>query len=264
MLTLAPVSVIDAKADGGRLSGTAGADWLRGGEGRDVVLGQAGDDQIDGGLGEDVMAGETGDDVYFVDNEGDIVRERAGAGFDHVYASVTVQLSDHVERLTLTGEAARGYGNDGANSLVGNALDNQLNGGGGHDTIIGGEGGDVLFGELGNDRLHGEIGDDVLLGDQGNDLLEGGVGADMLSGGDGADVLYGGLDADLLSGGAGADRFAFRSVAVIAGDRVVDFDADDILDFKAIDAAVGGKANDAFRFIGEAEFSGRAGQPRGP
>jgi Ca2+-binding RTX toxin-like protein len=59
-------------------------------------------------------------------------------------------------------------GTDGADTIKGSALGN-----------------DVLFGSFGNDILFGASGNDVLLGGEGDDYLEGGLGDDIIEGGDG-------------------------------------------------------------------------------
>ncbi|MCB2048293.1 MAG: M10 family metallopeptidase [Novosphingobium sp.] len=92
--------------------------------------------------------------------------------------------------------------------------------------------------------------DDTLLGGNGNDLLVGGAGRDWLSGGRGADTFQ----------FAGGD---FAGASVDLADVISDFNADegDILDLSAIDALAGGK-DDAFRFLGSAEFSGLGAELR--
>jgi Ca2+-binding RTX toxin-like protein len=72
--------------------------------------------------------------------------------------------------------------------------------------------------------------------------------------------------ADDLSGGAGADKFVYLSVAdsaTGAADRIRDFSRGehDKLDLAAIDAKAAAGGNQAFSFIGQADFS-HAGQVR--
>jgi Ca2+-binding RTX toxin-like protein len=118
------------------------------------IQGNAGDNLIDGGTGFDTMAGGAGDDTYVVRESGDRVVERAGEGVDTVLASVSVQLSDHVENLVLTGTAAvNGTGNALANRITGNTAANLLSGGDGDDVIEGGGGADVLTGGAGADTF---------------------------------------------------------------------------------------------------------------
>lgn len=92
--------------------------------------------------------------------------------------------------------------------------------------------------------------DDTLIGGAGNDLLMGGAGRDLHSGGTGADSFR----------FAGGD-FAGSTLAL--ADVIADFSEaeGDRIDLSAIDAISGG-GDDAFRFIGNAMFSGAGGELR--
>ena len=141
-------------AAGDKIVGDIGNDSLKGLSGDDTLLGGAGNDTLDGGKGTDHMTGGSGDDTYIVDHVGDVVREATGQGLDHVRASVSYTLSNHVEVLTLTGtKALAGTGNALANSLSGNSGANRLNGMSGNDTLTGGAGGDTLTGGKGADTF---------------------------------------------------------------------------------------------------------------
>lgn len=133
---------------------------------------------------------------------------------------------------------------------------------------IPGDGGDnELVGDAGDNLLLGKGGDDTLSGEAGNDELKGGKGNDTIDGGEGDDLLVGGAGADTLTGGEGADTFFFASAKHSNGkntDVITDFDVSegDIIDLSSIDAN-GKKAGDqAFKFIGNDDFSGKAGQLR--
>ncbi|MEG8037911.1 glycosyl hydrolase [Sphingomonas sp. LR60] len=212
-----------------RLDGGKGSDKLYGGEGNDLLDGGDDNDLLDGGAGSDVMIGGAGNDTYIVDDSRDQVVEFAGGGTDTVKASGSFTLADEVENLLF----------DSATGVIGigNALANR---------IVGSDGGDQLFGMAGNDTIYGGAGDDTL------------------DGGEGADVLSGGLGANTLIGGAGADKFVFASLAETIGDRIVDFShaERDRIDLSQIDAIAGTARNDAFRFIGSAEFGHIAGELR--
>lgn len=138
--------------------------------------------------------------------------------------------------------------------------------GDGDDRLQGQDGRDLLDGGAVRDRLHGGDGDDVLRGRAGDDRLKGGAGADDLRGGTGADVLRGGTGRDMWSGGTGTDRFVFDSAADSrfgAGDVIGDCESRDLIDLIAVDAVVAnGGANEAFTWIGEAGFTGVAGELR--
>ena len=125
-------------------------------------------------------------------------------------------------------------------------------------------------GGAGNDWLYGDVditgganaftGNDVIHGDDGNDYLWGGRGQDRLFGDAGDDTLYVTDSKSTMFGGTGADTFAFqeRLLGPNAGSKIMDFDAfeGDTIDLSRFD-------NDAatpFTFIGDADFSGTAGE----
>jgi Ca2+-binding RTX toxin-like protein len=78
---------------------------------------------------------------------------------------------------------------DGANTLYGTSVGDELHAGGGNDTLYGRDGDDTLHGDDGDDKLYGEDGNNTLLGGGGNDFLQGGAGDDVLIGGEGSDTL---------------------------------------------------------------------------
>lgn len=133
-----------------------------------------------------------------------------------------------------------------SNTLTGNALANSFHGHGGRDKISG---------DLGNDAIDG--GND-------NDHLDGGEGDDWINGGGGDDVIIGGKGADHIAGGPGRDRYVYNSVPDSTPEQrdVVSWKRGDRFDLAAIDANPGKKGNQAFRFIGQREFSGRIGELR--
>jgi len=155
-----------------------------------------------------------------------------------------------------------GKGNDKLNGGAGNDV---LSGGSGNDTLSGGAGNDALKGGAGHDTLKGGGGNDNLNGGGGNDTLFGGAGNDRLKGGGGDDVLQGDAGRDILSGGAGKDVFVFRKVADLGNksgktDKITDFSVkDDTIDLSAIDANLVKNGNQAFKFDGKGELSGKAG-----
>jgi serralysin len=80
------------------------------------------------------------------------------------------------------------------------------------ENAIGGSGADTILGNDVDNVLTGNAGDDILTSNAGNDTLLGGVGADKLNGGTGNDVLDGGAGADQMAGGAGDDSYVVDSV----------------------------------------------------
>ena len=200
--------------------------------GNDTIRGTAFNDEIWGGDGNDVIDARQGNDVVV-----------GGAGNDTVYGGL------------------------GADRLRGQDGDDVLRGDGGNDIVVGGAGNDRVFGGDGNDEVYGG---------NGNDFVGGGMGMDMLWGGNGADQIDGGAGADMVWGGDGADSFIFRDGDF---DDIVDGNFDVIGDFSQEDGDVINLAQidadstnndddpmtndmDDFTFIGDAEFSGTAGELR--
>lgn len=233
------------------LEGSRRGDRLTGDAGANLLLGNDGADLLDGGGGRDRLVGGLGNDVYRIDLGQDVVVEYAGGGAaDKVLSSaLDFVLGRYTEHLHLQEGAVSGSGNNLANVIVGNAAANRISGGGGGDRVVGG------------------LGADEVIGDGGADRLDGGDGRDLLAGGGGDDVLLGGAAADSLSGGSGADRFVFTAsdLAPTGGgvDLVSDFSRaeGDRIDLRDIDASTSNGEN-AFLFIGEAAFSGVAGELR--
>jgi len=205
--------------------GGSGNDVLIGNALANTISGNAGNDTLDGGAGADVLRGGAGDDTYVLDNAGDKAVELVGGGTDTVLSSTSRTLLANVENLSLSGAATVGKGN---------ALNN------------------VITGSSNNDTLMGLGGNDTLLGNGGIDNLTGGAGRDM------------------LTGGLGADRFIFAN-GDFAGNS--DTTCDAILDFHhsegdrirlaLVDAnTLNGTGDDAFTYIGSADFSHKAGELR--
>ncbi|SFH98422.1 calcium-binding protein [Albimonas pacifica] len=224
------------------VTGTDLDDFLTGYDKSDEIRGEGGKDRIFGHGGDDLLFGGGGDD-----------RMEGGAGGDLM------------------------AGDGGKDRLEGGADGDHLDGGANRDVLLGEGGGDSLFGLSGNDRLVGGAGKDQLLGGAGDDQLEGGSerdrlqgdsGDDVLEGGGARDVLIGGAGSDQLRGDKGGDRFVFLAVEDSAArdalDLILDFSRrqGDRIDLSAIDAKAASDRDDAFRFIGEADFSERAGQLR--
>jgi len=118
------------------------------------------------------------------------------------------------------------------------------------------------------DNAGGTITGDVLLG-SGDDSfigiggtvtgnIKGGAGDDWLGGGKGADDLYGGADADTF------DFANLKEIGKANHDVIHDFSEaqNDLIDLSLIDAKTNKVGNQAFHFIGDDAFSGKAGELR--
>ena len=246
-------NTIDGGTGDDLVYGGTDADLLRGGEGDDDLYGSPGNDRAEGGAGDDAFEedfdsylreGEEGS-FDFIDNEGDLGADvyLGGEGRDFVeYDSRNLDDNDREDDINLTldgiaDDGTTGEGDnagadiedastgDGDDSVVGNALSNDIDsnrgddsvdGRGGDDLIEGGEDRDAVTGGDGNDEVFGDEEDDccdgaadVVDGGAGNDNLFGQEGNDTLRGGDDNDALYGGVGSDDISGGGGSDFVDF-------------------------------------------------------
>jgi Ca2+-binding RTX toxin-like protein len=197
------------------LDGTAADDLLMGFAGDDRLTGLAGDDHLDGGTGIDTMAGGLGDDVYVVDATGDAVTENLSEGIDTVHSSVTHNLKENVEHLTLTGPGAiDGTGNALDNILTGNSATNILVGGVGNDTYVISRGDTVV--EQVNEGIDTvQIDQSYALGAHVENLTLTGVAAIKGTGNAGDNVLTGNGSMSLLVGGAGNDTYVLRGLEIV-------------------------------------------------
>ncbi|KUR72877.1 hypothetical protein AQZ52_06625 [Novosphingobium fuchskuhlense] len=274
-----PNDVIRAGDQGGDHHGGGGDDQVEGGRGNDNLFGDdgndhlsggRGDDDLNGGIGNDSLQGGTGNDTLSGDDGNDT--EQGGAGTDHVSGGAGNDVvgggsgADTVSGDDGNDKVAGGAGNDVASGGAGNDKvdgglgDDQVSGDAGNDLLLGRDGSDTLSGGDGNDREQGGIGDDHLAGDAGNDKLDGGAGNDTLDGGAGRDVMHGGLGADTFV--FTADSFA--SATGKGADLILDFShaQGDHIDLSAVDADLGTDGDQAFSFIGTADFSNTAGELR--
>lgn len=151
----------------------------------------------------------------------------------------TIDCGNQVQRCVIRLEA-------GNYSLVGRQGEFAIAKGVVIEHAIGGRGADSLVGNGAANRLTGNAGNDVLKGAGGRDILTGGAGRDELAGGDGADVFN-------------FDRAAHSGVAPAARDVISDFvRGHDRIDLSGIDADTATARNQAFSYIGAADFSADA------
>ncbi len=228
--------------DNHTLTGNVLDNVITGANGNDTLNGGEGNDRLSGIRGNDTLIGGNGNDTYILSYylTGDIIRitEAAGGGTDTVRSALpnySLYNKPNVENL----EAFKvlhvhNY------VLTGNSLANQIKGLSGADTLVGLEGNDVLLGGSGNDKLHGGTANDTLVGGRGADRLVGGTGKDVFD-----------FDSVLDS------RF-WKS----GRDVITDFVKGDRIDLSTIDARTSVAGNNAYSFIGAADFSKKAGQLR--
>src|SRR5262245_19842262 len=217
------LGVADLQGDGNELANT--------------ITGNEGSNLLDGRAGADIMKGGLGNDVYIVDNAGDTVTENAAEGADQVFSTAHFALSADVENLILQGNAdLQGYGNDLANTLIGNAGNNLLDGRAGADVMAGGAGNDVYVVDDGGDQVIESAGEGtdavfaivdhalaanvetLVLQGMGNLSGTGNSLANSIYGNAGDNTLNGRGGADIMSGGAGNDTYFVDD----AGDQVIE------------------------------------------
>lgn len=212
------------------LVGSSHDDRLTGSDVANMLDGAAGDDLLNGGAGDDVLTGGPGADILFGDEGSDT------ASYSDADGPVEVNLA-----------IRRGTGGEAAGDKL-RTIEN----------VTGSVFGDTLIGDGGANQLDGGEGDDLLYGDGGKDVLIGGAGNDRLEGGAGRDVL---------TGGGGNDLFAFVSLSDSGNsagkaDVISDFTVgEDRIDVSGIDA-ITGELDDPFIFLGEAAYTGTAGELR--
>jgi Ca2+-binding RTX toxin-like protein len=136
----------------------------------------------------------------------------------------------------------------------------------------------VYAGSFGADRIvnTGSMWGKVLLG-AGDDRLRntgeffgaiyGGDGDDRIMGGANNDPIWGGTGRDIMAGGLGGDYYLFNSIADSAPDRahadvIRGFDkaTGDVVGLGLLDADTTVEGDQAFTFLGDAAFSGVAGE----
>lgn len=175
-----------------------------------------------------------------------------------------IQASNGWEAIKIVGSQDDKITNTG--TIIGDILT-----GGGNDTITLKAGssirGEIQLGD-GNDTLTAVEGKLKIDAGTGDDTVKGGSAADTIDGSDGKDSISGRGGADKLTGGADADTFVFASGdtgnTTKSADTILDFTVaqKDVLDLSDIDANSVKSKDQAFTFIGSADFHHKAGELR--
>ncbi len=213
-----------------------------------LLIGNKGANKLDGQGGADTMEGGAGSDTYVVDEVGDQVIETiagTAGGTDLVLSAISFDLSqtglEHVEKLTLTGDAANdtdAIGNALDNTLTGNAADNLLDGRGGADKLAGGLGDDTYVVDLKTDAVSeaAKAGDDtvqsflgyvlganlenLVLADGAGDIAgTGNAAANTLFGNEGNNTLDGKAGNDTMTGGLGNDVYILDKLEDVVDEK---------------------------------------------
>jgi hypothetical protein len=233
-----------------------GDDSFTGGNRTEIVVDGAASDIVKLGGGDDFYFSignfnQAEDGVDIIDGGAGFDSINAASAIDSVYINLDSKAHDFSPFLPGVGLIA---GNTATG--IGLSVDSIRN----FEAVVCGAGSDIVYGNATGNLLVGGGGFDTLAGFGGNDVL---------IGGDGGDALWGGIGRDYLTGGAGVDYFQFAAIAESkvspAGrDAIMDFESGiDFIDLRPIDANTkAGKADDAFTFIGAANFSKTPGELR--
>lgn len=126
--------------------------------------------------------------------------------------------------------------------------------------VVGSSYNDTIIGDTGASKVYGQLGNDTLSGHSGNDTIDGGAGNDLIIGADGADVLSGGIGYDVFD----YNKLISSGVTSTTRDRIRDFATGmDDIDLSTIDANTKVTGDQAFKWIGFTNFTGKAGDLHG-
>ena len=243
--------------------------------GNDSVLLNRDDDfgarnRVDAGSGADTIRSLDEDGNFFLLGSGNDLYIGEGFGSFSTERADTVRGGAGNDTFVVTTFKSTYTGDAGADSFFSAGERNDFLGGRGRDSISyelrdasdGGVTIDLASGvvQTGNLATESLRSIENATGSLADDTIFGSSGANRITGADGF---------DLLTGRGGADVFVWRTTAEGAfdsenGDVILDFSRaqGDRIDLSEIDAVAGGRINQAFSFIGGAEFTGRAGQLR--
>ncbi|MEM7505405.1 MAG: hypothetical protein AAF415_01565 [Pseudomonadota bacterium] len=221
------------------IRGHGGADDLNGLAGADIIEGLQADDTLAGGEDNDSLFGDMGNDTLIGGEGRDLLD--GGSGMDYAsYSDAEAGMRLDLQGLVSPIGDAVGDRLVSIENLIGSRFIDELRGDQDANELIGGASGDRLYGRNGDDTLRGE---------------------------DGVDKLYGNRGVDLMFGGEGNDRFIYfgyddSGVGFGNRDIIGDWEKGDRIELSRLDADTTGGGNQAFEFIGTAQFSGTAGELR--
>ena len=72
-----------------------------GGSGNDTIIGNPSNNTLNGGNGNDLLIGGIGDDIYIIDSISDTVNENLNEGNDLIITSISYNLPNNIEKITL-------------------------------------------------------------------------------------------------------------------------------------------------------------------
>ena len=217
------------------ISGLNGNDLIKGYGGDDTLSGGGGNDTLDGGEGNDTLSGGAGNDT--LDGGAGLDTMAGGTGDDlYIVNNIGDKAIETASAGTDTVQSSVTYG------LAGTHVENLF-----------------LTGSAALDAVGNSL-DNIIRGNSGRNNLNGSGGNDRIEGGGGADKL---------TGGTGVDTFVFTklsdsTVAASGRDTILDFARaqGEKVDLSAIDANTALAGNQAFKFIGSAAYSNKAGELR--
>jgi len=224
--------------------GFAGADFLTGDRGADIIWGDevgsginAGSDTIFGGTDSDTMVGGGGNDSLYGGQGDDYIEVAPGLVNDSTNTRIPTSTQDPTNSMIAGSDTVFGdLGNDTIGRLVSSTESDWYDGGEGNDSIQGANQGGTIA----------PLAGDTLLGGNGNDTIRGGTddsGRDSIRGGAGDDSIIGGNET--------GDDGAYNPALTRFGDIILGDAGNDNIDAQdGNDSVSGGTGNDSIQGAG--------------